>query len=235
MFHSPSRPQGNNWPMAWEWVGTSIVGGLGIYYAWKTGKQSRDQAIETLREQLGHDRLLAREAREQDRLATAYVALMKMTEQTGQWAQMVYPVVQTGELPATPLPSLELQADTAALVSAYGSPAVRHFTEEWESVVRQMIIQAELVQWEDENPAQPGDPRWARPYANSPRGMVDSLRPEERKRREALAAQVRAELANLYRSSQNPSGFTRSYRFDSARKLEIPLTGQQEDSGQLPS
>jgi hypothetical protein len=103
--------------MAWEWIGTSAVGGLGIVFTWLTGKQSRDQALATLRAQLGHDRLQAREAREQERLASAYLELLKMAERVGQWAQMVYPVFQSGQPPSTPLPSLEVQADTAALVA----------------------------------------------------------------------------------------------------------------------
>ena len=73
--------------MAWEWVGpvaTATVRVVGIVGTWLTGKQSRDQALATLREQLGHDRLQAREAREQERLESAYLELLKMAERVGQ-------------------------------------------------------------------------------------------------------------------------------------------------------
>jgi hypothetical protein len=65
------------------------------------------------------------EAREQERLESAYLELLKLAEQVGIWAQMVYPVFQSGPPPDTPLPSLEVQADTAALVAAFGTDEVR--------------------------------------------------------------------------------------------------------------
>ena len=42
-----------------------------------------------------------------------------------------------------------------------------------------MITQAELVGWEERDPPTAGDPRLERPYANSPRGALDRLRPRE--------------------------------------------------------
>ena len=76
--------------MAWEWVSPVATasagvlgGGVGAFFTWLTGKQSRDQALDTLREQLGHERLQAREAREQERLASAYLELLKTAERVG--------------------------------------------------------------------------------------------------------------------------------------------------------
>jgi hypothetical protein len=191
--------------VAWEWIGTSAVGGLGIVFTWLTGKQSRDQALATLRAQLGHDRLQAREAREQERLESAYLELLMMAERVGIWAQMVYPVFQSGSPPDTRLPSLEVQADTAALVAAFGTDEVREKAEAWQSVVKQMITAAEQVVWEEAHPSQ------VPPQGRSARATIHELRPEEKKMRDALGAQVRSELAFGYRSTREPTGVTRSY------------------------
>lgn len=128
-----------------------------------------------------------------------------MAERVGQWAQMVYPVAQSGEPPATPLPSLELQADTAALVAAFGTDEVREMAEAWQSVVKQMITAAELVAWEE------ADPSGRRLSGISQRAIIHQLRPEEKRTRDALGAQVRSELAFGYRSTRVPTGVTRSY------------------------
>jgi hypothetical protein len=66
---------------------------------------------------------------------------------------MIHPVVQSGELPATPLPSLEVQADSAALVATFGTDQVREKAEAWQSLVRQTITAAELVAWEEADPS----------------------------------------------------------------------------------
>lgn len=164
--------------MAWEWVapvatGTTatIVGVSGVFFGWLNGKQARDDA-----------RATAWEARYQQRLEAAYLELLKMAERAGQWAQMVYPMIGPG--PDAPLPSLEVQADTAALLKAFGSDAVRERRETWESVVKQMISQAELVPSEDAHPTE----------GESPRVTIHKLRPKEREAREALGNQVAVEL-----------------------------------------
>lgn len=219
--------------MAAEWVDTlvtGIVGVAGIFGTWLTGKQSRDQALKTLEEQLSHERLQAREAREQARLEAAYVELLKMAEQVGNWAQMVEPVVQLGEPPAIPLPSLDIQADVAALVNAYSSRAVRQRQEDWEAVVKQMIRQVELVEWEKLHPPSVGDPRLDRPYAASPRGALDLLRPQEAQTRRALAEHVRAELCSLYRSAVRPAAVTGSYTSESGRLVERGATVPEDAS-----
>lgn len=175
-------------------------------FTWLTGKQSRDQALKTLQEQLGHDRLQAREEREQERLATAYLGLLKMTEQVGQWAEKLYPMLQKGPPFSLPLPSLKVQADTAALLAAYGSEEVREKTEAWMSVVLRMVTQAELV------PDQDADPAYVLPGELIARAQIErQLRPEERRTRSELGAQIRAELAFGYRSTRPASGVTRTY------------------------
>lgn len=232
--------------MAWEWVspvaaagGGLLGGGIGAFFTWLTGQQSRDQALTTLRDQLHHDRLQAREAREQERLESAYLELLKMAERTGQWAQMVYPEMQAGPLPDTPIPSLEIQADTAALLAAFGSEDVRELGERWEAVVRQMIRNAELVEFEERNPPMPGDStdyRWQRPYENSPRWVIHTLRPDEKLARDALGAQVRSELAFGYRSTREPTGATRSYTTPPGRQRPTnqSLPTSQSTTGESP-
>jgi hypothetical protein len=71
---------------------------------------------------LTHERLLAKEAREQQRLESAYVRMLAMTEQAGQWAQKLCPLMDTNPPQPVPaeLPSLEEQAHTVALVQAFG-------------------------------------------------------------------------------------------------------------------
>ncbi len=183
--------------MACEWVApvatataSIAVGVAGIFFTWLSGKQGRDHAETVLGQQLTHERLLAKEAREQQRLENAYVDLLDMAERAGQWAQMVYPVVQTGPPPNTPLPSFEEQAHTEALVRAFGSDAVRERMETWRSVVRQMVTQAELTEWEEAHPTQGPS------LGKSPRVTLHELRPEERTAREALANQVAVELGH---------------------------------------
>jgi hypothetical protein len=207
--------------MAWEWVAPVVTGAVGlggIVFTWLTGKQSRDQALATLRQQLGHDRLQAREAREQERLESAYLELLKMAEQAGVWAQMVYPVFQSGQPPNTPLPSLDVQADAAALVAAFGTDEIREKTQAWQSVVKEMIAAAEQVAWEDAHPTQ------VPPQGKSARVTIHELRPDEKRTRDALGAQVRSELAFGYRSTREPSGFVRSHT--------MPPTGQQDPGSQ---
>lgn len=213
-----AKPPGganHNWLMAWEWVGTvatGAVGVAGIVGTWLTGKQSRDQALATLQQQLGHDRLQAREAREQERLESAYLELLKMAARVGVWAEMIYPVMQSGKPPETPLPSLEIQADAAALVAAFGTPEVEEKLEAWRSVVKEMIAQAGLVPWQDKRPAD------VPPGERIARAKIHELRPDEKRTRDELGAQVRAELAFGYRSTRQPSEFIRSYTIPSGQE-----------------
>ena len=72
--------------MAWEWVSpvaTASVGMAGILGTWLTGKQGRDDAKAIASQKLGHERLLAKEDRHQQRLEKAYVNLLDMMERAG--------------------------------------------------------------------------------------------------------------------------------------------------------
>ena len=133
--------------MAWEWVSpvatataSIAVGVAGIFFTWLSGKQGRDHAETISGQRLAHERLLASEARDQQRLETAYVNLLEMAEAAGQWVQLVMPMVDTEPpQPDPPLPTLEVHAHTEAVVRAFGSPQVRERMDSWESVVRKAI------------------------------------------------------------------------------------------------
>ena len=84
--------------MAWEWVSpvaAATTGVLGIFFTWLTGKQGRSHAETITRDQLAQERLLANEAREQQRLENAYVELLDLAERVGQYVQMVFPMWDT--------------------------------------------------------------------------------------------------------------------------------------------
>ena len=212
--------------------------GVGAFITWFTGKQSRDQALEALQEQLGHDRLQAREAREQERLENAYTELLQVTTQAGYWAQAIEPMVQIGPPPEIPMPSIAVQVKSAALMTAFATDSVRYLAETWEALLQQMIRNAELVHWEDQHPPQPGDGRATRPFDRSPRGALLRLRPQEKRAREQLGAQVRAELRFLYRSSAKPTGFIRSYTHENGTLIErlenAALVGDLHPQGVQP-
>ncbi|MFV8233070.1 hypothetical protein [Mycolicibacterium fortuitum] len=179
--------------MAWEWVApvaTASAGIAGILATWLTGKQAREDAKQISRDTLEHQRLLAKEERQQKRLESAYVKLLEMAEQTGLWATKVFPVTDTDPpQPVPPLPSLELQAHIRALINAFGSEAVASSMMNWLTVVRIMVsitdeIGLESVDFE------------SGPADISLRARLEKLRPEERQAREALAKKIATELGH---------------------------------------
>ena len=147
----------DNGSMAWEWVApvatataATALGGAGIVFTWLTGKQGRDHAEAIFNQQLTHEQLLAKEAREQQRLENAYVDLLDMAQRVGHWAQRAYPIMDTNPPQSVPpLPSLVEQAHTGALVNAFGSHGVLERMETWQSVVHQMIATTRLIELED--------------------------------------------------------------------------------------
>ena len=190
--------------MTWEWVGpvaTATVGVAGIFGTWLTGKQGRDRAEAISRETLAQERLLANEARKQQRLENAYVDLLDMAERAGQWAQMVLPMIDTNPPQPVPaeLPSLEEQAHTVALVQTFGSDEVLERMKTWRAVVKEIITTVELIKWEEADPA-----TRQRDGQAIARVALDELRPQERERREALAKQVAFELGCRTDASLQP-------------------------------
>lgn len=191
----------DNRDMAWEWVGPTtagVVGAAGILFTWLTGKQSRDQVERMAQERLGHERTMAREAREQDRLGNAYVRLLGMAERVGQWAQMVKPMMDTvPPQPVRPLPGLDEQAEVEAVVNAFGSDAVRTALEAWRAIIKDTIATVGLIDLERD--AQERNMSAETDF--DPYLKLHDLRPEERQAREALARQVGLELRRAAQAS----------------------------------
>ncbi|ORB49410.1 hypothetical protein BST43_23395 [Mycobacteroides saopaulense] len=180
--------------MAWEWVSPlATVGGgaLGAYFVWRAGKEGREHAETVSSQQLSHARQLAQDARKQQRLETAYVALLQMTERVGQWAHSVCPMLQTDPpREGAPMPSLEVQADAAAFLNAFASDEVTKRWDAWRdsiNEVRYAVMDIELYR-SGEVPREPGEPS---PYKVL---HIDVL-PREIKLRKAIATQVALELS----------------------------------------
>lgn len=181
--------------MAYEWVGTAataVVGVVGIAGTWLSSKQGRDSTERLTREGFEHEHRLAREARQQQRLADSYVKLLGMVERTGQWAQMVKPIMDTiPPQPVRPLPELDEQAEVEAFVNAFGSNDVRAALGAWRGIVRDVIAAVGLIDLEaqDAQRARPSGVDYGSPYMK-----LHELCPVERSARESLARQVSREL-----------------------------------------
>ncbi|ORB66942.1 hypothetical protein [Mycolicibacterium tusciae] len=170
--------------MAWDWVGpaaTAAVGMAGILGTLRGGSKT-----------LAHERTLATEARQQQRLENAYVDLLDVAERTGNWTHMVYPMMDTNPpQPVPPVPSLEEQAHTVALVRAFGSALVLERMYAWRAIVREMVATAEFIAWDEANPGRPRENG-----ERLPRLVLHELRTKEREAREALGDQVASELGH---------------------------------------
>lgn len=162
--------------MAWEWVphvATATVGVAGIVGTWLTANRG-----------LAHERRLATEARQQQRLENAYVGLLDVAERVGHWAQLAWPVLDTDPpRPMPELPSLAEQAHTEALVRAFGSEQVLRHMKAWRDIVREMRALDITIRLA---PAEHADAKAA----------FDGLRARESTAREALGDQVAVDLGH---------------------------------------
>ncbi len=162
--------------MALEWVAhvaTATVGVAGIVGTWLTANRG-----------LAHERRLATEARQQQRLENAYVDLLDVAERVGHWAQLAWPVRDTEPpQPVPEMPSLVEQAHTEALVRAFGSEKVLQRMKTWRGVLREMQALDNVIR------LAPGDHHQAR-------SGFDELRPQEKAAREALGDQVAVDLGH---------------------------------------
>lgn len=126
--------------MAWEWVAPTVTGVValaGIGSTFVTASRGRSHA-ERLAAQ-GHERVEAtsREARRQERLASAYVEVLDIAQQIGQWAQSLSPIMDTvPPQPLPPLPPIASQSRAQALVLAFGSQRALKALEAWRTSVR---------------------------------------------------------------------------------------------------
>lgn len=116
--------------MAWEWIGTSAVGLAGIAATYWTGQRGRDQAEALADAKHTHDLALAREQRQQERQAEAYIELLTLVHSFS--AHMARADGKTGAFPeGLPLPSADAQSRIKALLAAYGSTRSSALYQEW--------------------------------------------------------------------------------------------------------
>jgi hypothetical protein len=103
--------------------GLAALGGLlsGLITNWLGDR--RDQR------KYGHERVMALDARRQDRLEQAYIELLAFLAHHAAWAKSVQPKLGPIEAP-DPLPRQEVWR-VDALVEAHGSPEVRGLMREW--------------------------------------------------------------------------------------------------------
>ena len=131
-FRVAGGDPGKNQLMAWEWVApvatatASIAVGVGgVFFTWLTGKQGREHAETVLGLQLSHERLLASEARNEQRLEKTYVDLLHLAERAGRCVQLVLPVVVVGQ-PQPPWPTREERSARAALAEQVTAELADH-------------------------------------------------------------------------------------------------------------
>jgi hypothetical protein len=177
-----------------------MLGLAGMYFTWLSSKQGRDHAESLARERFEHERKLARDALDQERLADAYVRLLVMAERTGAWAQSVKPLMDTDPpQPVPPLPEIDAQAEVEAIVNAFGSGVIRESLDLWRRVVKDIISAVGLVDLERDaaTKAYNADVDFGQPY----RKLME-LRPRERTARDALSDQVALELGHRTKSNE---------------------------------
>ena len=97
-----------------------------------------------------HQRLQAREARHQDRLERAYVKIIEYVRMTSVYLAGRWPLGEDVWVPPSgPPPSVPEHEAIAALVDAYGSPAVREAERQWWAAVRQALLKGRALERQD--------------------------------------------------------------------------------------
>lgn len=170
---------------------TALLGMTGIIATAVTSSKGRAAAKE-----------LADTARVQQRLADAYIDLLKYAEAVGRWAQLVRPASDTSPPRMPPdLPDLDVEHTVRAKVFGYASAEVRTLYEKWMSAVVDIRKADTLVglrlDAQDRHPNhQPKEGEKAdwldhlTPWSE----LEDKLRPAELDARASLIAQVSNEL-----------------------------------------
>ncbi len=162
-----------------------------MYFTWRAGKEGREHAETVSSRQLQHAQNLAADARKQQRLENAYIAVLVIAEKAGQWAQTAHPMWDTHpdrELP--PLPSPDDQARAEALLHAFGSTRVAAKFDAWSEIIHKMIRTSYLVEAHRvrQAPLLEGEKS---PYYV----FNEDLKPKERKARKEIAIEVAHELS----------------------------------------
>jgi hypothetical protein len=120
----------------------AITGGAvtGAFALWGIGRTNRANAAQ-LATQFDHERSMAREARQQDRRAQAYVELLKYLHWLGRFLSgRNISFIQTGEGTATTIdegPTQEERDNVLALVTAFGSDEVQ---ESFDDLMKRKIV-----------------------------------------------------------------------------------------------
>ena len=170
----------------------------------------------------GHCERMARDARQQERLAEAYVRVLVLAEHVGHWAQMVEPVWDFDPpQPVRSLPELVEQAEAEAVVSAYGSDEVLKAFEAWRDIVRTMIFTVGLISREQADGR--GHPSPSGSVSGSPYLTLHNLRPDERDARKALSCQIRSELRGRGEPESSSSGWLAHAEERAGRYLDSQL------------
>ncbi|KXF54641.1 hypothetical protein AXA44_40535 [Rhodococcus sp. SC4] len=176
---------------SWVWVApvaTATTGVIGIVIGWWTGRQGRDHVERISEKQYAHERLLAEEARKQNRIENAYVLLLEMSERAGLWAQRANRLYNW---PVPPLPDDGEQVRVEALIQAFGSPEVRTLMKDWRAIIKDMIETDWQIKEEKE------DRTGREEGAADPRlTFSEVLRPKELAAREELAHRIGVELGH---------------------------------------
>jgi hypothetical protein len=175
--------------MAWEWissVSTATVGVAAILGTnWVAGRGRRHERA-LAEERHKHERLTAHEAWIRDSRRDAYLGLLNLAEEVGQYVQRVHPMWSSGhDVPHPELPDLEAQRKMKAPVIAFGSDAVKQHMNVWEDIVRRAIFAAAAVTDD----------------IDGARQQLHDLRSGERDARQALGQQVADELQGFVGSS----------------------------------
>jgi hypothetical protein len=112
----------------WSILSGASVGLGGLAVALFSGWRDRAGALS-----------LAREERQQQRRADAYVAVLAMAEKAGYWVATVRPLVETEGYEPLPLPDLDSQSRASALINAFGSTEVHEAYEAWREIVQSVL------------------------------------------------------------------------------------------------
>lgn len=204
-------PEFGHWPlcgdmlgMAWEWVPLATAGvttAVAVGATLGATRMGHRHAERLADARLVHERELAADARRQQRLSEAYVELLEVVEGVGYWSMSLYPMIDTDpprELP--PLPPLERQVRAQALVSAYGSDAVRELHGTWTSAMVQIRSAAQTIAYMraeiDMRKTNLGVERFAEAESEQRQKIALECRLAEQTAREALARQVSLELGH---------------------------------------
>ncbi len=176
--------------MAWEWVApvcTASVGVAGIAATFFTARQGRQHAEDVAAKKNAHDLDLVREQRQQQRRAEAYVEILTVAEQVGQWASAVVPMYDYGQK-VPELPDLAKQARANALINAYGSSKAITFYQAWRKAADEVLQSATQVLLAERDGSGP------RGALDARRDLDTSLRGREADARKLLGDELAVEL-----------------------------------------